>query len=592
MESCRRVGAVWAWAGSIRRPPPTSLSSNHHHPAGHRSPSPAAFHSPPCAGFTLAHPSVIYCRHPIVVQSVAPADCRALTLLSDPLVGRSARPKEMHWVTGSQNEETRGGMQQLQPKQMHWVRADSSDFGGERPAARSGHTAVSIGKSKVVVFGGFADKRFLADVSVYDVENRLWYTPECTGNGSDGQIGPSPRAFHVAVVIDCNMFIFGGRSGGRRLGDFWMLDTDLWQWSELTGFGDLPSPREFAAASAIGNRKIVMYGGWDGKKWLSDVYIMDTMSLEWTELAVTGTVPPPRCGHSATMIEKRLLIFGGRGGAGPIMGDLWALKGVTEEGPFAASGCSLFSSSLLLFGGHGTGGWLSRYDVYYNECIILDRVSVQWKRLPTSNEPPPPRAYHSMTSIGSRFLLFGGFDGKNTFGDLWWLVPEDDPIAKRDSAPNIDSESKPCTMIGDTRQSNLKETQTHESPITELAKRLGIPLSEEVSASFVDETNDKELVELSSRLAGQSLPASDQVSSIQVLRDHWRSCPASSIQMQELGPLLRDYQRLIHRRYAGNPLPAFREIEALQFFHLKSASQLRMDDIPILLSEYGKLLST
>jgi hypothetical protein len=60
-------------------------------------------------------------------------------------------------------------------------------------------------------------------------------------------------------------------------------------------------------------------------------------------------------------------------------------------------------------------------------CWLILRsftVSVQWKRLPTSNEPPPPRAYHSMTSIGSRFLLFGGFDGKNTFGDLWWLVPE------------------------------------------------------------------------------------------------------------------------------------------------------------------------
>jgi hypothetical protein len=34
-----------------------------------------------------------------------------------------------------------------------------------------------------------------------------------------------------------------------------------------------------------------------------------------------------------------------------------------------------------------------------------------------------------MTSIGSRFLLFGGFDGKNTFGDLWWLVPEGTVIA-------------------------------------------------------------------------------------------------------------------------------------------------------------------
>lgn len=78
-----------------------------------------------------------------------------------------------------------------------------------------------------------------------------------------------------------------------RLGDFWVLDTgknrfnlelkmhwclqfglnllnvedqlslslfnsDIWQWSELTSFGDLPSPRDFAAASAIANRKIVM----------------------------------------------------------------------------------------------------------------------------------------------------------------------------------------------------------------------------------------------------------------------------------------------------------------------------------------------
>lgn len=63
----------------------------------------------------------------------------------------------------------------------------------------------------------------------------------------------------------------------------------------------------------------------------------------------------------------------------------------------------------------------------------------------------------------------------------------------------------------------MQESQALENPITELAKRLGIALSEEVSASFVDEANDKELVELSSRLAGQSLPASDQVASIQVL---------------------------------------------------------------------------
>jgi len=38
-----------------------------------------------------------------------------------------------------------------------------------------------------------------------------------------------------------------------------LFNQDIWQWSELTGFGDLPSPRDFAAASSIGNRKIVMW---------------------------------------------------------------------------------------------------------------------------------------------------------------------------------------------------------------------------------------------------------------------------------------------------------------------------------------------
>lgn len=61
------------------------------------------------------------------------------------------------------------------------------------------------------------------------------------------------------------------------------------------------------------------------------------------------------------------------------------------------------------------------------------------------------------------------------------------------------------------------ESQSDESPILDLAKRLGIPLSEEPSASFVDEINDKELVELSSRLIGESLPTTDQLACIQVL---------------------------------------------------------------------------
>ncbi|KAJ4971631.1 hypothetical protein NE237_004730 [Protea cynaroides] len=496
----------------------------------------------------------------------------------------------------------------------YWVRADSTDFGGTLPQPRSGHTAVNVGKSKVVVFGGLVDKKFLSDIAVYDAENKIWFQPECTGNGSDGQVGPSPRAFHVSVALDCHMFVFGGRSGSKRLGDFWVLDTDIWQWSELTSFGDLPSPRDFAAASPIGSRKIVMYGGWDGKKWLSDVYVLDTISLEWTELSISSSLPPPRCGHTATMVEKRLLAFGGRGGGGPIMGDLWALKGLIEEenetpawtqlklpghSPSPRCGHTMTSGGhyLLLFGGHGTGGWLSRYDIYYNDCVVLDRVSVQWKRLPTSNEPPPARAYHSMTCIGSRSLLFGGFDGKTTFGDLWWLVPEDDPIAKRlpASSPESPPEGKDVSASGTSFKSGLKENQKEEFPIEELQKRLEISISPSTpELGIIDESDDTEFIELSSRLTGERVSAKEEVTH-QVLRDHWKRSSPTAIPLRELGPLLRDYHRLISRHHLYDSLSVeYRHSgqQSYRFYHIKAASQLRMDDVPKLLTEYKQLLSS
>lgn len=74
---------------------------------------------------------------------------------------------------------------------------------------------------------------------------------------------------------------------------------------------------------------------------------------------------------------------------------------------------SIFASSIELF---AVQLWIA--------IFLWNAVTAQWKRLPTGNEAPSARAYHSMNCIGSRHLLFGGFDGKSTFGDLWWLVTE------------------------------------------------------------------------------------------------------------------------------------------------------------------------
>ncbi|XP_022841876.1 uncharacterized protein LOC111365524 isoform X2 [Olea europaea var. sylvestris] len=86
-------------------------------------------------------------------------------------------------------------------------------------------------------------------------------------------------------------------------------------------------------------------------------------------------------------------------GGGPIMADLWALKGVIEEGrnetpgwtqlklpgqapsPYCGHTITSGGHYLLLFGGRGTGGWLSHYDVYHNDCLVLDRGDPIAKRI-------------------------------------------------------------------------------------------------------------------------------------------------------------------------------------------------------------------
>lgn len=332
------------------------------------------------------------------------------------------------------------------------------------------------------------------------------------------------------------------------------------------------------------------------------------------ELSVSGSLPPPRCGHTATMVEKRLLVFGGRGGGGPIMGDLWALKGLIDEeretpgwtqlklpgqAPSARCGHTVTSGGhyLLLFGGHGTGGWLSRYDVYYNDAIILDRVTAQWKRLPISNdEPPPPRAYHTMTSIGARLLLIGGFDGKSTFGDLWWLVPEDDPIAKRSSAPQLRNPPETKESEGEL---NTQEGGQEGSTIVGLQKKMGISVPSILRLQIPEESEDQEFVELGTRLIEGDDVVDNRASMIQMaaeaLRQHWKESTPETLQLKELSALLRDYQRLVTRKYtAQNSLTSadfgLPVKKTFTFYHIKRSSELRIDDTPKLLEEYKTLV--
>ena len=407
--------------------------------------------------------------------------------------------------------------------EMRWTACTAASVDDEPPpSARSGHSATLVG-GYVVVFGGTQGKNFRADTIVLDVratsdvKRARWFRPKPAAAG-----GPGPRAFHSAVAVGTDLYVLCGRMGREQHGDVWVLDTTTWSWSSLAD--RFPSakhtgvtPRDFGVASRVPNgRNVLLFGGFDGHRWLNDLNVLDVATGEWRAVVIP-VAPTPRSGHAGDVVDSRVLLFGGQASNGQLCGDLWALrdadtdliaasadalvdilesdsmmstsKGTNEpesqgarwtrlhlrgQAPSPRTGHSVTAvgNKVVVFGGHGDDGWLVKQHVYYDDAHVVDRELGRWRRLETvvgTNDAlngaasgtgpatswtsskgtplstdaesrarsrdavskPSPRAFHSMTRVGEKLFLFGGFTGDAALSDAWWLEFGDEDAPER-----------------------------------------------------------------------------------------------------------------------------------------------------------------
>jgi len=116
---------------------------------------------------------------------------------------------------------------------------------------------------------------------------------------------------------------------------------------------------------------------------LNDVWILDLGSLVWRELAmpaVAGPFPSPRSHLTATAVGNHLIFFGGWNGS-----------------PWA----SQLSNSMHIL---SLAPGLSR---------------ATWRSPLLEGPAPPPRNVHSAVVLDGSFYVFGGWDRRSTFGDLF-----------------------------------------------------------------------------------------------------------------------------------------------------------------------------
>ncbi|CAK0875638.1 unnamed protein product [Prorocentrum cordatum] len=244
---------------------------------------------------------------------------------------------------------------------------------------------------------------------------------------------PGPRAAHSCDVIDGRLYVFGGWNGKRALNDLHMLDVASNSWTEVHPNGQAPSARN-NHTTAVVDLRLVVHGGHDGNKWVADMHILDTGGSTgaggvqegptWHKAPTSGAPPSARACHTLTRLAHKLYMFGGYDGAKCFNDmDIIDLETMTWMQP-ALSGTLPQARNA-----HTMTVILTKLFLFgghsgnkhLTDLHVFDTQKLQWSQPEILGTPPPGLRGHTANLIGHKIFLFGGYDGKGRTNELYVL---------------------------------------------------------------------------------------------------------------------------------------------------------------------------
>lgn len=147
---------------------------------------------------------------------------------------------------------------------------------------------------------------------------------KCTGKEPHALVGAT------TTILGDKLYVFGGRRLSRRraqlTADLYHLDLVRRHWTKLETYGSIPPPRYFHSVCALGDNKLVCYGGMSPASVLSsqphgttpqttsadqqpevvvmsDIHVYDVNTRTWTFIPTTET-PQGRYAHCATILPS------------------------------------------------------------------------------------------------------------------------------------------------------------------------------------------------------------------------------------------------------------------------------------------------
>ncbi|KAJ5337940.1 hypothetical protein N7452_004668 [Penicillium brevicompactum] len=136
---------------------------------------------------------------------------------------------------------------------------------------------------------------------------------------------PHPLVGATTTILGDKLYVFGGRilsrSRPQLTSDLYELDLIRRHWTKIEPAGDVPPPRYFHSVCALGDNKLVCYGGMSPAPSapkdpenpesqaqsevvvMSDIHIFDVPSRAWTRVAAFES-PQGRYAHCATILPS------------------------------------------------------------------------------------------------------------------------------------------------------------------------------------------------------------------------------------------------------------------------------------------------
>ncbi|KAG5438883.1 hypothetical protein PCANB_002213 [Pneumocystis canis] len=244
---------------------------------------------------------------------------------------------------------------------------------GDCPGSRVGHAALVIGNA-FIVFGGDTktSRNNINDNSLYllNTSSKMWTKAVIYGQKPSGRYG------HSLNILGTKIIIFGGQMETFFFNDLISFDLDTLntsnaRWEQINPITNSPPARTNHIMITY-QENLYLFGGTNSNQWFNDVWVFDYKNLSWKEVVCNGCIPQPREGHSASLIDDIIYIFGGRGLDGSDLGDLIAFKITT-----------------------------SRWYIFQN-----------------MGPSPSPRSGHTLTSFGQKIIVLGGEGSLNKTEDL------------------------------------------------------------------------------------------------------------------------------------------------------------------------------